>query len=351
VDCSFSALDAYFGVAPAPICFDFFDGDLVDLAKQVDNLAFPGLPYADAIVDDEATGLRMRYRCLDGGPRSAFMQTRLSRLPGKNAYDARGGVYEHLVDEVIIPEQASPDLVIFEAAVLASRYAYRPDSLCIPAPPHDLAAEYQRDLLDLVLTGAHPDKGLELLEASGFMRDYWPELGDLIGVTHSKEFHPEGDAWRHTMETFAHRKNPELILSLGLLLHDTGKPDAVASGGRRFDQHSELGEQTARSFMRRLGYPRALIESTAFLVRYHMLPAALPRVPPSSLGGILDNPLFPTLLELYRCDELSTFRGPDGYYEACAAYKAYQKNSRNPYRGPDGKHRAESLHSSRPRGL
>lgn len=351
MDCSFSALDAYFGVAPAPIRFDLFDGDLVGLAKEVDNLGFPGLPYADAIADDPASGTRIRYRCVDGGPRTAFVQTRLSRLPGKHAYDARGGVYEHLSDDVIVPEQAAPELVLFEAAILASRYAYRPDASRLSAPPHDLGAEYQRDLLDMVLTGARPDKGLELLEGSGFIREYWPELAALMGVTHSKEFHPEGDAWRHTLETFAHRKNPELVLSLGLLLHDTGKPGAVASGGRRFDQHSELGEQTARNFLRRLGYPRSMIEDIAFLVRYHMLPAALPRVPPSSLGGILDHALFPTLLELYRCDELSTFRGPDGYYEACAAYKAYRKNSRNPYRGPDGKHRADSLPSSRSRGL
>lgn len=351
MDCSFSALDAYFGVAPAPIRFDLFDGDMVELARQVDDLAFPGLPYADAVVDNDAAGLRVRYRCADGGPRSAFVQTRLARLPGKNAFDAQGGVYGHLNEDVIAPEHTSPELVIFEAAVLAARYAYRPDIALIPAVPYCPSAEYQRDLLDLVLTGARPDKGLELLEASGFIREYWPELGDLVGVTHSKDFHPEGDAWRHTMETFAHRKNPDLILSLGLLLHDTGKPDAVASGGHKFDQHSELGEQTARSFLRRLGYPRAMIEGIAFLVRYHMLPAALPRVPPSSLGGILDDPLFPTLLELYRCDELSTFRGPDGYYAACAAYKAYQKNVKNPYRGPDGKHRAESLHSSRSRGV
>jgi poly(A) polymerase len=67
-----------------------------------------------------------------------------------------------------------------------------------------------------------------------------------------------------------------------------------------------------------------------------MLPAALPRLPPNRVEGVIDDPRFPILLELYKCDELSTFRGPDGYYEACAAYKAYLKNARNPWRS-DGK--------------
>ncbi|PKL08561.1 MAG: phosphohydrolase [Spirochaetae bacterium HGW-Spirochaetae-7] len=366
MDCSFSALDGYFGVGPAPMRFELFEGDLVGLAKAVDGLSFPGLSYADAIVDiarsdiargdgarsDGAGNARVRYRCADGGSRAAYPQAGLARLAGKNSFDARGAVYGSLHDSAPVPGNAPgdapgdapDDLVLFEAAVLASRYPYDPDPRCVPRAPSGLSALYQRDLLELVLTGARPDKGLELLLLSGFISEYWPELADLSGVVHAKDYHPEGDAWRHTMETFGHRKAPDLVLSLGLLLHDTGKPDAVSEGGNRFNGHSELGELTARAFLGRLGYSRADIESIAFLVRYHMLPAALPRVPPSSIGRILDDPLFPVLLELYRCDELSTFRGPDGYYDACAAYKAYLKNSRNPYRDSNGKRRVDLLH-------
>jgi len=345
VDCSFTALDGYFGVGPAPVRFERFEGDLVGMAKAIDGLSFPGLPYTDAIVDSaRSDGARVRYRCADGGTQAAYPQTRLARLAGKNAFDARCGVYESLRDTNPVPGDAPPDLVLFEAAVLASRYPYDPDPRRIPRAPSGLPALYQRDLLELVVTGARPDKGLELLAASGFVSEYWPELADLSGVTHAKDYHPEGDAWKHTMETFSHRKSPDLVLSLGLLLHDTGKPEAVSQGGNRFNGHSELGELAARAFLGRLGYSRADIDSVAFLVRYHMLPAALPRVPPSSIGRVLDDPLFPVLLELYRCDELSTFRGPDGYYDACAAYKTYLKNSRNPYRDSDGKRRGDTLH-------
>jgi poly(A) polymerase len=68
-----------------------------------------------------------------------------------------------------------------------------------------------------------------------------------------------------------------------------------------------------------------------------MLPAALPRLPLARTGEIMASPLFPTLMELYRCDEASSFKGPDGYYESSAAYQDYLRYRRNPYRSADGK--------------
>ena len=38
------------------------------------------------------------------------------------------------------------------------------------------------------------------------------------------------------------------------------------------------------------------------------------------------------LLELYRCDEASSFKELDGYYNSSAAYQTYLKQRRNPYR-------------------
>ena len=342
--CSFTALDAYFRIPPAPLRFEYIDGDLVALARLRDDLSYPGLPYADAITGGQP---RLRFRCSDGDLRSAFTQLELRYDPERRAFDARRGVHATLHTAAAEPRSAQPELVLFEAAAMASRYGWSIDPAAAPRLHTRPGPEYQRDLLELVLTGAHPERGLDLLLGSGFMDDCWPELAGLARVDHVKDYHPEGDAWRHTMETFSYRKSVDLTLSLALLLHDTGKADAVAVDGRRFDRHSELGARTARTFLSRLGYSDDVARDVAFLVRYHMLPAALPRIPPSSLVDELSSPLFPTLLELYRCDELSTFRGPDGYYEACAAYRAYLRNARNPYRGPDGRKRPskEAMHA------
>jgi poly(A) polymerase len=129
----------------------------------------------------------------------------------------------------------------------------------------------------------------------------------------------------------------DLRLSLGLLLHDAGKPIAQSAGSRRFNGHAELGEVQARRFLERLGFGAQLVSDVCYLVKNHMLPAALPRLPLFRTGEIMASPLFPVLLELYRCDESSSFKGLGGYYESSAAYQSYLRNRRNPYRSADGK--------------
>jgi poly(A) polymerase len=189
------------------------------------------------------------------------------------------------------------------------------------------------------MVSPNPGLGMELLKTCGFIKEFWPELATLDNADHTKEFHPEGNAWKHTMETFRYRKpgSYDLCLSLGLLLHDIGKPISMSAGSRRFNGHAELGEVQARRFLERLGFYASLITDVCFLVRNHMLTAALPRLPFFRTEEIMASPLFPILLELYRCDESSSFKGLDGYYESSAAYQAYLRNRRNPYRTADGK--------------
>ncbi|MDR2662271.1 MAG: HD domain-containing protein, partial [Treponema sp.] len=198
-------------------------------------------------------------------------------------------------------------------------------------------AEAQRLLLSALLLSSRPDRGLELLKAAGFLADAWPELALLDNAEHSKEFHPEGNAWRHTLETFRYRKpgisgTQDLRLSLALLLHDTGKPLAGSAGGRRFDGHAELGAETARRFLERLEFPSPVVDDVCYLVKNHMLPAALPRLPLSRTEAVMNSPLFPVLMELYRCDESSSFKGLDRYYQSSAAYQKFLRQRRNPYR-------------------
>lgn len=343
---SFSALDAWRQIRPASLIFEHHTGDLASLAKIQSNLDFPGLPYADAtgLASIEITGQadmerhELRFICSEGTCRPAHRILRLKHDKSKRYFDARNGIYEQLTaGRLEAPEpSAAPELVLFEASILAARYPYRlhPASTAIAADelPARLPASYERDLLELLLDSDHPEAGFEQLRACGFLEQYWPELSGLCSVDHAKDFHPEGDAWRHTMETFSHRKTKNPILSLGLLLHDIGKPDAVANEGRRFDGHADIGGLLTQRFLRRLGYPEKTVSAVHFLVRYHMMPAALPKLPSFRVEEQLRDPLFPLLLELYRCDELSTFRGPDGYYAACAAYKEWCKRTKNPWR-------------------
>ncbi|MFQ3620897.1 MAG: HD domain-containing protein, partial [Spirochaetales bacterium] len=230
----------------------------------------------------------------------------------------------------------------FEAALLVARYGFdlilKEDFLsALPTETPLLDLDEQRDLLSLILTGKYAAEGLKVLLQTGYLHRYWPELMLLQEVSHSKEYHPEGDVWEHTTETFSYRKNPDLAISLALLLHDVGKPHAQTQEGRRFDRHAEIGTQIASKFLRRLKFPDALITKVLFLIRNHMMPGGLKTLPIYRVEKVLESEWFPDLLEVYRCDLSSTFRGPGGYYEACKIYRAYLRNKKNPFRTVEGK--------------
>ena len=382
---SFSALDSYLGLAPLPFVLAETSAGIAALARHLEGLRFPGADIADGAVD--AGGQSWYFRCVDPDdsdsfhpsfyllsftqnwstqrfqdPRNSYPLLRKLRDRGKKplqhsgnreppppeqpwwvAVNAGADRYQALMDAALIlaryqdgEDAAGRDLLPRPAELLRFLDALPPGS-----PP---GPEAQRLLLGSLLVSARPDRGLELLKAGGFIRELWPELALLDGVDHSKEFHPEGNVWTHTLETFRYRKPIghnrgayDFRLSLGLLLHDVGKPLSASFGSKRFNGHAELGAAAARKFLERLGYDSPLIGDIYYLVRNHMLPAALPRLPLIKTREILESPLFPTLLELYRCDESSSFKGLDGYYESSAAYQTWLRNRRNPYRFADGK--------------
>jgi poly(A) polymerase len=178
---------------------------------------------------------------------------------------------------------------------------------------------------------------MNLLREYGFVDAYWPELAGMYGTQQSKEHHPEGDVWTHSLETFRYRRTRDLVLTLALLLHDSGKPQAVPVAGRRFDGHAEIGATLAARLLRRLQFGESAVEDVRWLVHRHMFPGALHLLPTFRTERLMADSLFPFLLELYRCDLESTFRGPTSYYRACKIYRTYLKNSSNPYRTAEGK--------------
>ena len=336
---SYSAIDHYFFGR----LMDYVDtavhviveASLADVARVFDNLRF-GDPLSDAVVMHENTVLCIR--CMDDDDDLGYPFTVLKlQFDWRRAtfLDPCGAYYD--LRKLALARCVS-DLawwqVVAEAAKLVSRYhfTFEPDhqSPDFVAPP--VSAEYQRRLLEQILTGRAPEKGLRLLHETGIVDSWWPELAAMANVPHSKDHHPEGDVWEHTLATFAHRKSPDLMLSLGLLLHDVGKPQAVPRGDKRFFAHAEIGARIGRRFLTRLGFAPRLIDGVAFLGRNHMMPAALGRVRPEHAEELMSSDLFPHLLELYRADMLSSFARPEPYYHACRLYQRHLRGRPLPQR-------------------
>jgi poly(A) polymerase len=348
---SFSALDRFFRVKDQGTVYINTDATLPALAKLFDTIDYPGFPFEDASL--EFGNNRYAFRCVDNvkiPAGSPFTIQKLLYNEREDKFIDPLGVYGDLRRQelVPIPNGFHPTLVLMEAAKLVSRYHYSSviDTALKKNDGFLPTIDMQRDLLVAVLCSKNPEKGFKLLLQEGFIERFWPELFTMIMVTHSKEYHPEGDVWEHTLETFKHRKKPDLLLSLGLLLHDIGKPVAQGTSEKPFHDHAELGVKIALRFLNRLGFSSELIDGVTFLIKFHMLPAALKKLPLYRTEKLMESPLFPTLLELYRADLESSFRLPKGYYEACGVYKAFLKNKNNPYKS-EKEYRSNKRHLKR----
>ncbi|MCE5256256.1 MAG: HD domain-containing protein [Spirochaetaceae bacterium] len=336
-----TAIDAYKGISPEkPVKFLIAEGSIVDLARQFDTLAYPGLPYADASLGSETAGSEVRFLCVDSLDQKnlgSSPYTDFRKAPHRSFYRDPQGVYPSLRSGGFMPSRSSEN-ALFETALYASRFpGVAADTFKGLPVPKNPSALWQRDLLSIILQAPYSSQALEGLLICGFVQQQWPDLYALLSVDHAKDCHPEGGGWSHTMAALDQRKTFPLTLSLAILLHDTGKPRSTAREGHRFDRHAEIGASLAASFLRSLQFDQRMIDDVFYLIRWHMLPAALPKIPISTVSDIVLDPRFVELLELYRCDEFSTFKGPDAYYAACSAYHAYMKNVRNPYRDDKGR--------------
>lgn len=125
-----------------------------------------------------------------------------------------------------------------------------------------------------------PTLFLKWLELSGLLGKLSTELGDLNGRPQSPEYHPEGNAWVHTMEVVARTprttKEGWAYLRWAALLHDIGKATAYQLvPGRsyyKYHGHAEAGADIITALGTTLKLPNWLTEVCAEVCRYHMHP-------------------------------------------------------------------------------
>jgi putative nucleotidyltransferase with HDIG domain len=177
-----------------------------------------------------------------------------------------------------------------------------------------VSAERVRDEIARILTEGGARRGMELLDATGLLREILPEVAALKGVQQPPEFHPEGDVWTHTLIMLEGLHEPSVTLALGVLLHDIGKPATFRIAERiRFDGHVEKGVEIAHALLMRLRFPHQVIEGVEALIANHMKFMEVPRMRESTLKRFIRQPDFEEHMRLHRLDCLSSHGGLENY--------------------------------------
>jgi poly(A) polymerase len=334
---SYSALDRYYGMKNQDAVFFLTDAPLDALARLFDRIDFRGTSESDAVVVwEDCRCFFQSIDSLDRLPRRTFTVQNFYYYFGEVSYIDACDMYGDLRSRrLALTGAAIADwTMIADAALLISRYnlSYEPALFSSESRGRAPSIYEQQLLLSHLLSSDSPEKGLALLKETGFIDHYWLELASMTAVPQTKDFHPEGNVWDHVLEAFKYRKKTGSVLSLGILLHDIGKTVANGTKENPYRNHTDHGVFLAQRFLRRLEFPEELIADIVFLIRNHMMPEALPRMPLYRIEKLMISPLFPVLLELYRADLLSTFRGPEKYYEACRIYRSFLKTQGNPFK-------------------
>lgn len=204
--------------------------------------------------------------------------------------DLRAGILRH-----VSPAFSEDPLRVFRGCQFASRFGYvlHDDTiaLCRKLQPELKTLPKERIVEEMrkLLLGAKPSLGLEALRVTGAW-ELFPELVALEGCLQEFEWHPEGDVWIHSKmvtdcaANIVRRENlpPDeaLIIVLGSLCHDLGKPPTTAfeDGRWRSRGHESAGEPPTRSMLSAMGFPESIIEEIVPLVREHLKPHQLHRV-------------------------------------------------------------------------
>jgi tRNA nucleotidyltransferase (CCA-adding enzyme) len=129
-----------------------------------------------------------------------------------------------------------------------------------------IAEERIRDELVKILLSNKPAQGLDLLQKSGLMGTFLPELLEGYGKKQNKD-----TIYRHILKT-TDRVPPDPVLRLAALFHDIAKPRhrKKRAGEFFFPGHEAASARMAQDIMLRLKFSKSMTQEVANLVRHHV---------------------------------------------------------------------------------
>lgn len=192
----------------------------------------------------------------------------------------------------------------------------------------DISIERIRDEFSKILMSKDPKKGIEMLQSSGLLKHFIPELEAGMGVEQNQAH--KFDVWEHLLRSLQHAADKEwpLDIRLAALFHDIAKPQT-----RRFSRetnqytfygHEVVGSRETRKILERMRFSRVIIEKVVKLVRWHMFFSDTEQINLSAVRRMIVNVGHENIWDLMNvriCDRIGTGRPKEDPYRL-RKYKA-----------------------------
>lgn len=178
-------------------------------------------------------------------------------------------VSEHFIDDPVRALRAARQAAQFNFEICDE--TFNAMSLCA-FELKDEAGERIFAELENALKTDKPSIFFRSLERAGLLSVTFPEIDNLRGKTQPTEFHPEGDAYEHSLQILdkvaAVNKNP--VIRFAALVHDLGKGTTPVEMLPHHYEHEKRGLEVLLSMSSRIHLPSDWKKIALFVIREHM---------------------------------------------------------------------------------
>ncbi len=206
-------------------------------------------------------------------------------LPGEtliDPYDGQGGIRDRVI-RAVSPHFLDDPVRALRAARQAAQLEYEiaPDTVAMMAKARDELAEepWERVFgeLEKALGARRPGLFFRWLERAGLLDVTFPEIHRLIGKTQPPRYHPEGDAFEHTLAALdlAASLNDNRLVRFCALVHDVGKGDTPLSDLPHHYGHDKRGAAILERWNATRPLPVKWRQAARLVITQHMRQANL----------------------------------------------------------------------------
>lgn len=127
----------------------------------------------------------------------------------------------------------------------------------------------QSELSKIILSES-PAEGIDMLQKTRLLKYVLPELEEGLGC--GQNLHHTYEVYQHNILALKYCPSNKLAVRLAALLHDVGKPRTKRGDGYRstFYNHDHVGARMSDTILKRLHYPKAIVDHASLLVDNHL---------------------------------------------------------------------------------